>query len=203
MGSYYYLASQLPYLIYGQTPPMSSAAFRDLARPLLGESDAALLDLVDFDPQPRKDREDGHSYADNAPASGSEFIDRWREWERSLRLNLARHRAIKSKREGAAPVEPPVFPADAAAAAVKAVVATESALEAEQLLDKARWSAIEVLQGNDYFDRNTIFAYLLKLILLERKASFKTEEGFAEYKSLYASILEDVEEGVLPVGEPK
>ena len=188
---------------------MSSAAFRDLARPMLNESDAALLDLVGLDPQPPKSGEDSHSYADNAPASGSEFIDGWREWERSLRLNLARNRSIKSKREGGAPVEPPVFPADAAAAAVKAVVATESALEAELLLDKARWSAIEGLQGNDYFDRNTIFGYLLKLILLERKASFKTEEGFAEYKSLYASILDSVQEQGLPgqanspVGEPK
>ena len=209
MGSYYYLASQLPYLLYGQTPPMSSAAFRDLAKPLLGDHDAALLDLVGLDPQPPKAGEEGPSYADNAPASGSDFIDRWREWERSLRLNMARHRAIKTKRDGAAPVEPPIHPADAAAVAVKAVVATESPLEAEILIDKARWNAIEYLQGIDYFDRNTIFAYLLKLIILERRASFKAETGFAEYKSLYASILDSAEKGSLPLqarspaGEPK
>jgi hypothetical protein len=172
---------------------MSSAAFRDLARPLLSDRDAALLDLVGLDPQPGRGGEDGPSYADNAPASGSDFIDRWREWERSLRLNAARHRAIKTRREDGAPVEPPIHPADAAAAAVKAVVATESPLEAELLIDKARWAAIDVLQGNDYFDRNTIFAYLLKLLILERRASFQTETGFAEYKSLYASILDSAQ----------
>ena len=201
MGSYYYLASQLPYLIYGQTPPMSSGAFRDLAKSLLIGQDAALLDLVDLDPQPLKAGDESAAYADNAPASGSDFIDRWREWERSLRLNMARHRAIKTKRENGAPVEPPIHPADAAAAAVKAVVATESPLDAEILIDKARWNAIEYLQGIDYFDRNTIYAYLLKLILLERRASFKTEEGFAEYKSLYASILDSAQGGVSPMGE--
>jgi hypothetical protein len=176
---------------------MSSGAFKDLAKSLLSEHDAALMDFITLDPQPLKSgEEEGVSYADNAAASGSDFIDRWREWERSLRLNLARHRSIKTRREGGAPVEPPIHPADAAAAAVKAVAATESPLEAEILIDKARWSAIDYLQGIDYFDRNTIFAYLLKLILLERRASFKAEEGFAEYKSLYASILDRV-------GEPK
>jgi hypothetical protein len=189
---------------------MSSGAFKDLAKSLLSDHDGALMDLIGLDPQPLKAGEEGGpSYADNVPASGSDFIDRWREWERGLRLNLARHRSIKTKREGGAPVEPPIHPADAAAAAVKAVVATESPLEAEILIDKARWNAIEYLQGIDYFDRNTIFAYLLKLILLERRALFKAEEGFTEYKSLYASILDSVGKGSLPeqarspVGEPK
>jgi hypothetical protein len=173
---------------------MSPEAFRNLARPLLSDEDAALLDLVSLDPPPLKPGDSaadgGNSYADNAPVSGCDFIDGWREWERCLRLNMAKHRSIKTKREGAAPVEPPVFPADATALAVKAVIATESPLEGEILIDKARWSAVEALQGCDHFDRNVIFAYLLKLILLERRASFQTDTGFEEYKSLYASILE-------------
>jgi hypothetical protein len=179
---------------------MSSAAFRDLARPLLSKADGVLLDLLDIDPQPPKNGDDGPSYADNAPASGSDFIDRWREWERSLRLNLARHRAGRTKRENGAPVEPPAFPADAVTA-VKTAVAAESPLEGETALDKARWNAIDVLQGSDYFDRNTIYAYLLKLKILERSALFKAEEGFAEYKSLYASILESAQSGESPAGE--
>jgi hypothetical protein len=34
-----------------------------------------------------------------------------------------------------------------------------------------------------------MYAYLLKLLLMERRMAFKTEEGFNEYKGLYASIL--------------
>jgi hypothetical protein len=86
-------------------------------------------------------------------------------------------------------VEPPEDPVDAAAAA-KAAMALDNPLEAELFLDKARWDAIETLRGLQYFNRNTIYAYLLKLLLLERRSAFKTEEGFTEYKGLYASIME-------------
>ncbi|MDR2731019.1 MAG: DUF2764 domain-containing protein [Treponema sp.] len=175
---------------------MSSAAFKALSASLLDEHDAALLDQFEMDPiLPNKE---GPSYAEPVQPCGCEFIDRYREWERCLRLNAARHRATKTKRENAAPVDPPFFPNDAAAAAIKAVTAGDSPLETEILLDKARWSAIDLLAGNYYFDRNTVFAYYLKLVLLERKISFNDKEGFSEYKSLYASILENAN-----LGEPK
>jgi hypothetical protein len=187
VGSYYYLAAQLPTLVYGQDVPMSSAHFRDLAKSLMNAGDGALLDAVSLDP------------GQNAAVSGSEFIDRWRGWERALRLNLARNRFQRLKREGSIP-DAPDYPADIAAAA-KAAVVMDSPLEAESYLDKARWDAIEALQGLNYFSENTVFAYLLKLLILERRLSFKTEEGFKEYKALYAAILKGAE-GV-PVGEPK
>ena len=205
MGSYYYLVSQLPFLMFGQTPPMSSGAFRDLARPLLSTQDAALLDCVSLDPQPPRPGNSGGglSYAEGAPSCGSDFIDQWREWERAMRLSLAKHRLIKAKREGVATVEPPVLPIDAISAAAKAVAETDSPLEGETIIDKARWSAIDCLQGTDYFDVSSVYAYLLKLIILERRASFDTETGFSEYKSLYASILENVAAGgVLPGTSP-
>jgi len=201
VGAYYYLVSQLPSLAYGQKPPMLPEAFKDLAKPLLNAEDAALLDAISLDPAP--DGTPGISYADNAPPSGSDFIDGWRAWERALRLNLARQRAVKVKREGAALAEPPIIPADAAAAAHGAIAASDSPLEADIFLDKARWSAIESLQGTDYFDRNTVFAYLLKLLILQRRDSMRAETGFSEYKSLYASILEGVQTGVSPAGESK
>jgi hypothetical protein len=198
VGAYYYLAAQLPYLVYGQKPPMSSLAFKELARTLLDGGDARLLDLVDLDPQPPGVME-GPSYSESSAASGSDFIDHWREWERTLRLNLARHRSIKLKREKDAPVDPPAFPNDAAAVA-KSAVGAETPLEGEIMIDKARWNAIEAFQGGDCFDRNIIFAYLLKLVLLERQTSFNAQEGLSEYKSLYASISDRVQ---VPVGEPK
>jgi len=40
---------------------------------------------------------------------------------------------------------------------------------------------------------NNIYAYYLKLLLLERRQSFNTEKGFAEYKTLYAEILESAQ----------
>jgi hypothetical protein len=203
VGSYYYLAAQLPELVYGQSAPMSSAAFLDLAGRLLDKEDFAFLDKLSLDPdgpgvapQP--------AYAESAAPSGCDFIDKWREWERVLRLNLARSRAARLKRENGAPVDPPAYPLDAAAAARGGPAgAEESPLEAELALDKARWNAIEYLRGITYFSRNTVYAYYLKLLLLERRESFNTEAGFAEYKSLYASILDRARQGALSAGELK
>ncbi len=130
------------------------------------------------------------SYAEPTPSTGCDFIDSWREWERSLRLNLAKNRAAKLKRDNLSAAEPPFYPVEAVAAAVKAVNAEISPLEGEYLIDKARWNAIETLAGTNYFDRNSVYAYFLKLMLIERRMSFNTERGFTEYKSLYASIIE-------------
>jgi hypothetical protein len=105
------------------------------------------------------------------------------------------------KWEGAAPVDPPEDPMDAAAVA-RASVVIESPLEAELFLDQARWNAIEALQGLQYFSANTIYAYLLKLFLMERRSLFKVEEGFAEYKGLYTAILAAASTNV-ESGEPK
>ena len=190
MGSYYYLTAQLPFLIYEQKPPMSSSSFKALAGSLMLEEDAVFLDVILLDTKPRGGS-DG-SYAEPAPLSGCDFIDNWREWERVLRLNLAKHRAIKIKRDVSA-FEPPCYPADAASVAVKAVNGELSPLETEIFIDKARWNAIDALAGNNYFDRNIIFAYFLKLLLLERRQLFNVERGFAEYKSLYADIIESAQ----------
>jgi hypothetical protein len=181
---------------------MSPQAFKELAKSLLDASDGALLDMVSLDPRPST-ADGGRSYADTAPSSGSDFIDNWREWERVLRLNLAKQRALKTKREGAVTVEPPVVPADASAAALRAITAMESPLEAEVLIDKARWSAIDALQGIEPFDRKVVFAYLLKLFILQRHDSFQAETGFSEYKSIYASILESAQTGTSRAGESK
>jgi hypothetical protein len=208
---YYYLIAQLPYLNYGQAAPITLSRFRELCRENLTAGDLALLDLCSLDPDPIKaelpPEERGVSYGELPPETSSVFINRWREWERALRLNLAKLRSQQLKRDAGA-ADPPDMFADAQAAA-KAAFDMESPLEAELSLDKARWDAIEDIQGMAYFHRDNIFAYLLKLLLLERRASFKTEEGFMEYQSLYASIMESSDSAVLHMeamshtGEPK
>jgi hypothetical protein len=195
--------AQLPFLIYEQKPPMSSGAFKELAGAILTDDDAVFMDQLAIDPVfgivPEKGN-DGNVYAQSAPSTGCGFIDEWREWERSFRLNLAKHRAVRTKRESAGALEPPPYPQDAASAAVRAVSGELSPLEAEILIDKARWNAIDSLAGIDYFDRNNVYAYFLKLLLLERRNLFNVDNGMNEYKSLYAEIIESAHNSP---GEPK
>ena len=174
MGSYYYLVAQLPCLIYEQKPPMSSKNFRDLVESHMKKKDIALFDSLSLD-------------ADITEKTGCGFVDKYREWESTLRVNLALQRAIKFKRD--IPIGDQKYSMDATAAAAKAID-EPSPLDAEFLLDKARWQAIDDLTGNDIFNRNYLYAYYLKLLLIERREVFNAERGFSEYKSLYASILD-------------
>ena len=174
--AYYYLMAQLPHLFYEQKPPMSSEEFKTLAKPLMTKCDLALLNQLSLEPQ-EKD-------------TGCNFIDGWQKWDLTLRMDLAKQRAIKLKRD--IPVSEPEYHMATSAAASKAFE-ENSPLEGEVVLDKARWFAIEDLAGSDYFHRNNVFAYYLKLLLIERRMSFNVEKGFAEYKSLYASIVDNVQ----------
>jgi hypothetical protein len=149
----------------------------------MNKTDCAQLDRCCFD-VPRA----APSPFASAGRLSSPFIQAWREWERTLRLNLARYRSQRLKKETSGEVIE--YPADAAKAA-KAAVSLDSPLEAEILLDKARWDAIETYKGLDNFGSDTLFAYLLKLILMERKSSFDTGKGFTEYKTLYDSIIKN------------
>jgi len=168
---------------------MSSEAFKSLAAELMSPADAALLDSCTLDPEPAiGDDESGLTYAKAAGKTSSKLVNNWKKWERTLRLNLAKGRALKFKRDAGTLAEVPEDPVDAVAAA-KTALLMDSPLEAELYLDKARWDVIEGLQGIDNFHKNAIFAYLLKLLLMERRAAFNAEEGFAEYKRLYAAIL--------------
>ena len=175
--AYYYLGAQLPSLIYGQSAPMSSVAFKQLAQSSLKASDAVWLDKCAFNPE----------VIGAAEKNMPDFFVRWNEWEKALRFNLARFRAANLKR--GISIDAPEYPADAVAAA-KAASALDSPLEAELILDEARWKAIESFQGYDNFDRNAMYAYLLKLLLMERRSCFRAEEGFTEYKGLYAAVME-------------
>ena len=181
MGSIYYLLAQLPHLMYDQKPPMSSESFKDLARPLIDKNDMNLLDRISLDP---------------GEATGNKLIDDWQEWERSLRSNLAIQRAKKLDRkrpENAMDTGQGSLPAamkDASSVAVAAVTHEYTPLEVELYLDKERWAVIDLLSGYNYFSKNNVFAYYLKILLLERRQLFNAETGFAEYKSIYTQIIE-------------
>ena len=174
MGAYYYLAAQLPSIIFGQPPFMSSYAFKNLAASQMSKSEAEVLEQCTLAFE-----------ADNKKTK-SELVNRYKEWERTLRLNLARGRAVKLSREG--PAEVPDFPPSAVAAA-KAALAMDSSFDAEMALIKARWEAIESFEGFNIFTEEAMYAYLLKLLLMERRMAFNEEKGFQAYKALYTAIL--------------
>jgi len=108
--------------------------------------------------------------------------------ERIVALTLAKLRAAGLNR----PV-PEDVPSDMprAEAIAKAAFEMDNPLEAELSMDRARWGIIDEMIGVNIFGVNLIYAYLLKLQLLERKQRFNSVKGLKEYHNIYDTILNE------------
>jgi hypothetical protein len=177
--NYYYFVATLPFVEYGDKPPVSSEEFRELCHGLLHPDDAALTQYCYYDPR---------ITVETVQPTGSGFIDLLMARERTLVLNLAFLRAAKLKRPS--PGDPP-HDVPRAEAVAKAAFEMDDPLEAAITIDKARWGALNDMVGIDLFGVNNIFAYLMKLQLLERRQCFDAEIGAVKYKERYDSILNE------------
>jgi hypothetical protein len=177
--NYYYFVASLSPVSYGDNPPVSSGDFREHCYTVLEDNDAALLPYCRYDPR---------LAVETAQSTGSDFIDRFLARERTLVMNLASLRAGRLKRPS--PEDPP-HDAPGAEAAAKEAFEMHDPLEAEISMDKSRWNSLDAMVGVDTFKVNTIFAYLLKLQLLERRQRFDAERGTAAYRKLYDEILNE------------
>ncbi|MCL1814905.1 MAG: DUF2764 domain-containing protein [Treponema sp.] len=177
--NYYYFAATLTPISYGDKPPIASEDFRKLCHSLLHPDDAALLKYCCYDPI---------LAVETVKPTGSDFIDLLMLRERVLILNLAFVRAAKLKRQS--PEDPPQDVSHAEALG-KAAFEMDDPLEAAVYIDEGRWGALDDMVGLNLFGVNTIFAYLLKLQLLERRQLFDAEIGSGNYRDLYDSILNE------------
>jgi len=171
------LIASLPLINYGDKPPMSTEEFKVMCSTNLSPGHAALLQYCRYDPKLAVDTTD---------STGSPFIDLLMLRERVLNLNLVALRAAKLNR--LSPGEPP-HDVPRAEAVAKAAFEIEDPFEAELYIDRARWGALDEMVGIDYFGVDNIYAYLLKLGLLERRQRFDVEKGFAQYRELYSKIV--------------
>jgi hypothetical protein len=185
---YYYFIPQLPNLIFGQGAPVSSKDFIQKASALIDACDAEILAQLSLSPFAEGEGSSKEVSAKKTSVKkvSCDFLRGFVEWDKALRLNLARLRALKL---GRTPDPAPAVPESAVTAALRAFESANP-LEGEEIIDRARWDAVEVLQGAELFHRRTVFAHLMKLFILERQASFQAELGFSQYKSLYDSILD-------------
>jgi hypothetical protein len=178
--NYYYFIATLPHLYYGENPPVSSRDFIEQCGNFLSEEDAELLRYCTYDPR---------FAVENQESTGSHFIDFFLQRERALILSLVSLRAASLKRslQGEAPHD--MMPRSESIA--KVVFDMDNPLEAELTLDRDRWSFLEDTIGVDLFSVDNAYAYLLKLQLLERKQRFNEQKGFAEYRTIYETILSE------------
>lgn len=176
MSRYWYFAATLPSLQLGAPPPMSPADFLLQAFRYLSPADMESLSPIGLG-------------EDEGEDSLSLVATRHRAWDKEVRNELARLRAKRLGRpaaewvRGGGETNPGVTKAAQAAFQAPSPLAGELALEAE------RWAFLDDLAPFQSFDLESLSAYYLKLLVLERLASFGIEEGQTKYRETYAAIL--------------
>ena len=176
--AYYYLVSQLPNISGAEGKsalPLNEASFKELCCRFLSEEEKITLNGLSLVP-PKE-----------LSSTGSVFLDTWYEKERNLRYALAQIRAQKMKKD--ASVLPPGVTADIIQAA-RTAVGMDSPLSAEQFLFDYRIRLLDELRPLDSFSVDAVYAYGIKLLLVERMKKFDVEIGKTSYHKIYDNILD-------------
>lgn len=176
--AYYYLVSQLPNISSAESKsalPLNGESFRELACRFISDDEKAILNGLSLVP-PRE-----------ITSTGSAFLDTWYEKERNLRCALAQIRAQKMKKDSI-PL-PAGCTADIISAA-RTAVGMDSPLSAEQFLYDYRLRLLDDLSPLDSFSIDAVYAYGLKLMLVERMRKFEVENGKTSYHEIYDTILD-------------
>jgi hypothetical protein len=71
--------------------------------------------------------------------------------------------------------------------------AAPAPLDAELILNKARWEYLEMLEAGHYFDLGKLIIYFLRLQILQRKAQINTEKGKAVFGDVYSIITSETD----------
>ena len=182
MNRYYYFGATLPTLQFGPSPPMSSAEFLHRGRIHLRPEDLAVLERARRQSDPEL-----------PPPTGSVLLDRYYAWERTLRNEFVSARAHRQGWSGEKWIRPAGTDDDAARDArsiLHAVADSATPLDVETTLETVRWALVDRLRGRTVFDFESIVAYRLQLLILERLAALTAERGEANFLPIYADLLE-------------
>lgn len=173
MATYYYLASTLPMLYPDGELPYTADSFVSLALPLLSVSDAKSLSEL---------------HQQGLESSLLEVVNQYYQFTEGLSALLASQRATELGWEQKADAPGLSFVNGEITRIVHSALSASSPLEAERLLDGAKFAFLEQLESGHYFDFTSLLVYYLKLTILEREAEFEQQAGEQEFRRLLKSI---------------
>lgn len=162
MPRYYtYLVSSLPQLQFGSKPPFSYAEFlRRCADCIPPEEVRLLADLA----------------ADSNFKSNQPVIKKWLEFERMLRNELVKLRAVRKKIKPEKYLRLDSYAHPFIYHIALAAYRNPHILEGEKLLDRRRWDFLDELEFGHYFDFEYLIIYAYKLLILERWERIETAD---------------------------
>ncbi len=181
MSTYYFTVSSLPYLRYEDPPALSLEDFYALCAPWLNPADYRLVLNASI-----------ATLAETHPTCS--VLQRWRQWEINLRNELAKIRAQKLGMDLFRFTVTSSFTMGSAELAGEAA-GMVNPLEAESLLNRARWQFLEELEVAHYFDVERLVVYSLKLQLMERIALQDREKGREQFEDIFGRLKEQIRAG--------
>lgn len=166
-NSYYYLIASLPYLSFHKPQTISILEFTSRCSSYLKKNDFEVIEsVISGDP--------------NKAAQSLNVVSEWLKWDMELRTELAVLRAkAKGLTNGLAE------PLDEAEQGEKTsssnlamdIISATSPMDADEMLEIARWRRLESLEHGQYFNLEWLAIYSLKLTIMERRESFDMEIG--------------------------
>jgi hypothetical protein len=98
----------------------------------------------------------------------NETARRWADFDTALRNELVRARSSRRRADASRYLRPDAYPGLEIPHIAAAALRNPSILEAERILDEARWNALSGLERGHYFDADFLLIYGRKLEILER-----------------------------------
>lgn len=159
---YTYLISSLPSLHFGLKPPFSFEKFLIYCSEFIPEADIEILKKASI-------------LGDYTGQSAHPTLKKWEGFDTMLRNELVKVRASRKHVSPARYLRREEFAEPDIAHLAMSAHRNPSILEAERLLDEARWRALDEFSSGHYFDLDFLIIYALKLLILERWERINTQ----------------------------
>lgn len=159
MDKYYYLISQLPLLQFGKKTYLTKEFFLEEAE--------KWLDFSDFNELKKA------GLYDLSQKARTCFLRNYKEFELALRKELVLYRENKKRQSQYQPRKP-----------LTKEFLEGNPLEVEKKLFFLLWETVEELSQGFTFSREAVFAYFIKLQILEAVSKFDKEEGIQKFDEL-------------------
>ncbi len=190
MPQYYFEIAYLPHLTYDAEAFMTLDSFRELCRERCTKHHFSIIENTNI-----------FNYEEEKPSCESH--KKWIEREVYLRNTLVNLRAAK---KGIDPVEyikdtPEYEDIMDIQNITQEAFGQDSPLEAEDILNQARWDFLDEIEKYHYFDIEKMVIYYLKLQILNRKNTFDHDIGKANFEKLLEQSVSDEAEAAVEEGE--
>ena len=160
-------------LSYDIEKPMTEEEFFDSCGSILTEKDYKIVKNAKLIP-----------FEEN---SANPVLEKWNSWERSLRNELVKMRAGRKSQDSEKYIASGGVETGTIEIAREAFQASNP-LDAESIINKARWDYLEMLEAGHYFDLGKIIIFFLKVQVLQRKLQINKEKGKAAFSEIYNAI---------------